>query len=283
MRTVRQLLDAKAAAEVFAIGPDAPVIDAIRLMAEKRIGAVLVMEGSRLAGILSERDYARKIVLQGRSSADTPVRDIMTAQVVSVSLGDSAERCMQIVTERRIRHLPVLEGGEVIGVVSIGDLVKAVIEDQQVSKGPATATVSADGEFIAIQVPERTIELSVADVFGMQKTKFDKAIIVAQGHRGDRYDVLLRAEAPSDPKQDGGRCAKGREVSMRHIAFDTGSTTTSSSSDFESCLDRLRVVAERREPDGRLEYDLKQGHEDGSESDVYLHYETVDFKKSINF
>ncbi|ATE70891.1 CBS domain-containing protein [Lysobacter capsici] len=131
MRTVRQLLDAKAA-EVFAIGPDAPVIDAIRLMAEKRIGAVLVMEGSRLAGILSERDYARKIVLQGRSSADTPVRDIMTAQVVSVSLGDSAERCMQIVTERRIRHLPVLEDGEVIGVVSIGDLVKAVIEDQQV-------------------------------------------------------------------------------------------------------------------------------------------------------
>jgi CBS domain-containing protein len=131
MRTVRQLLDAKAA-EVFAIGPDAPVIDAIRLMAEKRIGAVLVMDGSRLAGILSERDYARKIVLQGRSSADTPVRDIMTAQVVSVGLGDSAERCMQIVTERRIRHLPVLEGGEVIGVVSIGDLVKAVIEDQQV-------------------------------------------------------------------------------------------------------------------------------------------------------
>lgn len=131
MRTVRQLLDAKAA-EVFAIGPDAPVIDAIRLMAEKRIGAVLVMQGSRLAGILSERDYARKIVLQGRSSADTPVRDIMTAQVISVGLGDSAERCMQIVTEQRIRHLPVLDGDEVVGVVSIGDLVKAVIEDQQV-------------------------------------------------------------------------------------------------------------------------------------------------------
>ncbi|MGH8082569.1 MAG: CBS domain-containing protein [Lysobacter sp.] len=130
MRTVRQLLEAKAA-EVFAIGPDAPVIDAIRLMAEKRIGAVLVMEGARLAGILSERDYARKIVLQGRSSADTPVRDIMTAQVVSVSLGDSAERCMQIVTDKRIRHLPVVEDGQVLGVVSIGDLVKAVIEDQQ--------------------------------------------------------------------------------------------------------------------------------------------------------
>ena len=130
MRTVRQLLEAKAS-EVFAIGPDAPVIDAIRLMAEKRIGAVLVMEGSRLAGILSERDYARKVVLQGRSSADAPVRDIMTADVVSVGLDDSAERCMQIVTDRRIRHLPVLQGGQVQGVVSIGDLVKAVIEDQQ--------------------------------------------------------------------------------------------------------------------------------------------------------
>lgn len=131
MRTVRQLLEAKTA-EVFAIGPDAPVIEAIRLMAEKRIGAVLVMDGARLAGILSERDYARKIVLQGRSSADTPVRDIMTAQVVSVGLGDTAERCMQLVTDKRIRHLPVLENGQVVGVVSIGDLVKAVIEDQQV-------------------------------------------------------------------------------------------------------------------------------------------------------
>ncbi|SDY72403.1 CBS domain-containing protein [Lysobacter sp. yr284] len=131
MRTVRQLLETKAP-EVFAIGPDAPVIEAIRLMAEKRIGAVLVMDGARLAGILSERDYARKIVLQGRSSADTPVRDIMTAQVISVSLGDTAERCMQLVTDKRIRHLPVLEDGQVVGVVSIGDLVKAVIEDQRV-------------------------------------------------------------------------------------------------------------------------------------------------------
>jgi CBS domain-containing protein len=130
MRTVRQLLEAKAP-EVFAIGPDAPVIDAIRLMAEKRIGAVLVMQGGRLAGILSERDYARKIVLEGRSSKDTPVRDIMTASVISVGLQDSAERCMQIVTEKRVRHLPVLDGDAVLGVISIGDLVKAVIEDQQ--------------------------------------------------------------------------------------------------------------------------------------------------------
>jgi CBS domain-containing protein len=130
MRTVRHLLEAKAP-EVFAIGPDEPVIDAIRLMAEKRIGAVVVMQGGRLVGILSERDYARKIVLQGRSSKDTPVRDIMTSDVISVGLNDTADRCMQLVTDKRIRHLPVLDGGNVLGVVSIGDLVKAVIEDQQ--------------------------------------------------------------------------------------------------------------------------------------------------------
>ncbi|WP_027079210.1 CBS domain-containing protein [Luteimonas mephitis] len=130
MRTVRHLLEGKAP-EVFAIGPDVPVIEAIRLMAAKGIGAVLVMQGGHLAGILSERDYARKVVLQGRSSSDTPVRDIMTAQVISVGLDDTAERCMQIVTERRIRHLPVLDHDAVLGVVSIGDLVKAVIEDQR--------------------------------------------------------------------------------------------------------------------------------------------------------
>lgn len=131
MRTVRQLLEAKAP-EIYAIEPDAPVIEAIRLMAEKRIGAVLVMDGTRLVGILSERDYARKIVLQGRSSSDTPVSTIMTADVITVRPDDTADRCMQIVTNERIRHLPVVRGGEVIGVVSIGDLVKAVIEDQQV-------------------------------------------------------------------------------------------------------------------------------------------------------
>ena len=130
MRTVRQLLEAKAPG-VFAIGPDAPVLDAIRLMAEKRIGALLVMEAGGLAGIVSERDYARKVVLQGRSSRETPVRDIMTAEVVSVRLDDTVQRCMGLVTDRRIRHLPVLEAGHVVGVVSIGDLVKAVIEDQQ--------------------------------------------------------------------------------------------------------------------------------------------------------
>ncbi|TAK40100.1 MAG: CBS domain-containing protein [Lysobacteraceae bacterium] len=131
MRSVRQLLEAKAP-EVFAIGPDEPVVDAIRLMAEKRIGALLVMQAGKLVGIVSERDYARKVVLQGKSSRDTPVSDIMTPQVMTVGLGDTAEHCMQLVTNRRIRHLPVMDGEHVLGVVSIGDLVRAVIEDQQV-------------------------------------------------------------------------------------------------------------------------------------------------------
>lgn len=130
MRTVRQLLASKTP-EVFAVAPDVPVLEAIRLMAEKHIGAVLVMDDARLVGILSERDYARKIVLDGRSSRDTPVADIMTAQVITVGLGHSVQACMEMVTGHRIRHLPVIEGEQVLGVVSIGDLVKAVIEDQQ--------------------------------------------------------------------------------------------------------------------------------------------------------
>lgn len=138
MRTVRQLLASKSAEgggdgppQVHAIGPDAAVIDAIRLMAERHIGAVLVMQGERLAGILSERDYARKVVLAGRSSKDTAVREIMTADVVTVGPEDGIDACMRIMTERRIRHLPVRDGDVVVGVVSIGDLVKAVIEAQR--------------------------------------------------------------------------------------------------------------------------------------------------------
>jgi len=130
MRTVRQLLGTKRP-DLFAVAPDVPVIDAIRLMAEKRIGAVLVMDGARLVGILSERDYARKIVLEGRSSKDTPVRAIMTADVVTVTPEDTVPACMQVVTKHRIRHLPVVESGQVAGMISIGDLVAAVIEDQQ--------------------------------------------------------------------------------------------------------------------------------------------------------
>ena len=130
MRNVRRLLEGKPTG-LHAITPDAPVLEAIKQMAQQRVGALLVMEDARLVGIVSERDYARKVVLLGRSSRDTPVRDIMTAQVVSVTPDDTCDHCMQLVTDRRIRHLPVLEGDTVIGVISIGDLVKAVIEDQQ--------------------------------------------------------------------------------------------------------------------------------------------------------
>jgi CBS domain-containing protein len=124
------MLDAKSPA-IHAIAPDAPVLDAIRLMAEAHVGAVLVMEGPQLVGILSERDYARKVVLQGRSSADTPVRDIMTSRVLTATSADTSDHCMQMMTEHRIRHLPVMDGEDVVGVISIGDLVKAVIEDQR--------------------------------------------------------------------------------------------------------------------------------------------------------
>ena len=130
MLTVRQLLEMKKS-EVFAVGADAAVIDAIRLMADKGIGAVLVMQGQRLIGIVSERDYARKVVLKDRASSNTRVAEIMTADVVTVRLDDSVEHCMQLMTDRRFRHLPVTEGESVKGVVSIGDLVKAVIEDQR--------------------------------------------------------------------------------------------------------------------------------------------------------
>jgi len=116
--------------EVFAVGPESAVIDAIRLMAEKSIGAVVVMDGDGLAGILSERDYARKVVLHDRSSSTTLVREIMTAKVVTVAPSEQVEHCLQLVTDFRIRHLPVVEGGSVIGVISIGDLVKSVIDEQ---------------------------------------------------------------------------------------------------------------------------------------------------------
>lgn len=129
MLEVRQLLADKGH-RIFAIGPDEPVLAAVRLMADHYIGALLVMRGDELVGIVSERDYARKIILQNRASADTPVRDIMSAPVVTVRPSDTTDTCMRICTERRVRHLPVVEGGKVVGVLSIGDLVKAVISEQ---------------------------------------------------------------------------------------------------------------------------------------------------------
>jgi CBS domain-containing protein len=130
MTTVRQLLSRKGR-EIFSVAPAAAVLEAIRAMATHHVGALLVMQADTLHGIVSERDYARKVILMGRSSADTPVRDIMSSPVITVPPDASVEQCMQIMTERRVRHLPVTDGGRVVGVVSIGDLVKAVIAEQQ--------------------------------------------------------------------------------------------------------------------------------------------------------
>ena len=130
MKSLKQLLGVKGT-DVFSIAPDAKVIEALRLMAQKDVGALIVMERGRIVGILSERDYARKVILQGRSSEDVPVREIMTSDVVTVDPAQSVEQCMALVTQRRIRHLPVCEGERLIGVLSIGDLVKEVIADQE--------------------------------------------------------------------------------------------------------------------------------------------------------
>jgi CBS domain-containing protein len=116
---------------VWTVGPETPVLEAIQVMADKHIGALPVMRDDELVGIVSERDYARKVILLGRSSSDTPVWQIMTSDVVSVSPDELVHRCMEIMTERRIRHLPVLDKGKLVGIISIGDLVKAVIEEQQ--------------------------------------------------------------------------------------------------------------------------------------------------------
>ena len=129
MATVAQLLGHKPRA-LYSVAPDAPVLEAIRLMAEYSVGALLVMEGTKLAGIVSERDYARKVILKGHSSHNTPVRQIMTAKVITVDPRNSAQQCMQIMTDRRVRHLPVIDGGRVVGMLSIGDLVRAVLAEQ---------------------------------------------------------------------------------------------------------------------------------------------------------
>ena len=130
MKTVMQLLQAKGR-EIHSIGPDARVFDALKLMAEKDVGALVVKEGAKLAGIISERDYARKVILQGKSSQDVAVREIMTSRVVTVGPRQTVEECMALMTGKRIRHLPVIEGDQLIGVLSIGDLVKEVIAEQE--------------------------------------------------------------------------------------------------------------------------------------------------------
>jgi CBS domain-containing protein len=130
MKTVSQLLQGKGG-NVWSISPESSVFDALKLMAEKNCGALLVMNGGKLRGILSERDYARKVILLGKSSHELSVSEIMSDKVVCVRPSQTVDECMALMSSKRIRHLPVLEGGEVIGVLSVGDLVKAFIEMQQ--------------------------------------------------------------------------------------------------------------------------------------------------------
>ena len=130
MKTVRQLLQSKGGA-VYSVSPNARVFEALKLMAEREVGALVVLEDGRLAGIISERDYARKVILHGKSSHDIPVHEIMTVKVVTIQPEQTVDQCMTLMTSKRIRHLPVVEGDRLVGLVSIGDLVKEVIADQE--------------------------------------------------------------------------------------------------------------------------------------------------------
>ena len=130
MKTVRQLLRGKGPG-VLSVSPETPVFEALQVMAEKNVGALLVVEGEELVGIFSERDYARKVILKGKSSKETPVKDIMSSHVLYVRPEQTIEDCMALMTDKRVRHLPVLEQGKIAGVISIGDVVKALIDEQQ--------------------------------------------------------------------------------------------------------------------------------------------------------
>lgn len=130
MNEVRDVL-AQKGGQIWSVAPDATVFETLQLMAERDIGAVLVMSGGKAIGIFSERDYARQVILKGKASKDTPVREVMTVRVVYVTADQTVENCMALMTDKRVRHLPVLEGERVIGIVSIGDVVKAVISEKQ--------------------------------------------------------------------------------------------------------------------------------------------------------
>jgi CBS domain-containing protein len=130
MKTVRDILKVKGT-DVWCVEPDATVFDALQRMAEKEVGALVVTEGAQVVGLISEREYARKIVLQGRTSPTTLVREIMISPVVYIHLDEAIEECMALMTEKRTRHLPVIEDGKLVGLISIGDIVKSIIDDQQ--------------------------------------------------------------------------------------------------------------------------------------------------------
>ena len=131
MHTVQQILKLKTISEIWSIAPDATVYEAIQTLADKRIGALLVMDGYRLCGIMSERDYAREVILKGRASKQTLVSEIMTDEVITISSGSGVEESLAIMTKNRIRHLPVVDDGQIVGIISMGDLVNDIINEQK--------------------------------------------------------------------------------------------------------------------------------------------------------
>ena len=130
MQTIRDILKVKGS-DVWCVEPDATVFDALQRMAEKEVGALVVTEGAQVIGLISEREYARKVVLEGRTSPTTLVKEIMISPVVYIHLDQAIEECMSLMTEKRTRHLPVIEDGKLVGLISIGDIVKSIIADQQ--------------------------------------------------------------------------------------------------------------------------------------------------------
>jgi CBS domain-containing protein len=130
MKTIQRLLENKGR-DIWSVAPEDSVYDAISMMAERRVGALLVLNDGKLVGVVSERDYARKVILSGRASKETPVRDIMSTRVICTDPNKTIEQCMALMTDKRVRHLPVIEHKALVGIISIGDLVKAIIHEQQ--------------------------------------------------------------------------------------------------------------------------------------------------------
>jgi CBS domain-containing protein len=144
MGNVLQILKSKTQPAVHSVPPDTAVFDAIKLMADRNIGALLIMDDAKIVGIVTERDYARKIALEGLSSRDTPVRDIMTARVIYVRPDQSIEECMVLMTDNRLRHLPVMDSGKVVGLISIGDVVNELVSEQKFTINQLVHYISGD-------------------------------------------------------------------------------------------------------------------------------------------
>ena len=143
MKTLRQLIAGKHK-PIATVDPDSTVLHALEIMAENDVGALLVLDGGRLAGVFSERDYARKVILRGRNSRDTVIRELMTSNLITITPEQTITDCMSIMTDRHIRHLPVMDGGKVVGLVSIGDVVKSIISDQEATIQQLAGYISGD-------------------------------------------------------------------------------------------------------------------------------------------